>query len=378
MSTTQNGGTGAGTDPAITPDALRFCRDLITTPTLANAYYTEISTAAKNRVYETELIDNWLVKQGYQCSIEQVLLAQKQIPSYQLYYWSGGYRTLTGAAGATAAGPVVTIHAYETGAQQIGYGDQFIINPQFSNLVLTWDTSEGLNDTSGSLTFALTVAKDGTAMRSFYGQVTDASGTAQSVAGALMTSSDLQRAVDAGQATPPGQSISGVQLAMTIVNFIAQGTFIALNVVMLARAFREINALRAKVDAATTPAEREAAQSELDAAQSRSASMEQTSNAAVRQGDQAASDYAAEDPAAVEAAGAQMSDGAPDPPLDLPPNPAPASAAEQDMVSEAANEAAEAQNDPDDDPDSDDDPVSEDDEGDDIYDGIADLFEEGV
>ena len=254
---------------------------------------------------------------------------------YQLYYWTGGYQTLMGSNKAT--GPVITIHAFDKGAQQIGYGTQFIIAPQFSNLVLSWDTAGGLNENRGTLTFAISAASNGTATRSFYGTVTDSSGNPQPIAGALMTTDQLNQAAQSGKA-PPAQDTSKINIANTVINFIAQGTFITLNFVMLYKAGKEIAQLKSKL--AEKPGDPEAS-SELEGAEETQASAEKTQDGALNAGDKVQSDYSNLPAEQVKDTMSSTVEGNAETPPELPPNASPAPTAEQQELEEETVEEAD-------------------------------------
>jgi hypothetical protein len=335
MSSTEptSGGTGSGTTQ-LPADAVRFCKDMFQKVDLLKAYYAEISTASKNKTYEAEIIDNWLVSRGYHCTVEQVLLAQKQLPAYQLYYWSGGYKTLVGTS--KSAGPVFTIHAYGTGPQQIGYGTQFIIDPQFSNLLLSWNSDDGTNETSGALTFTLSSATDGTATRSFYGTITDSSGT-QPIAGVLMSADELQKAAASGKA-PPGQDMSALQIAEAVVNFVAQTTFITLNFVMLYKAGKEIQQL--KKELAGKPDDPDLARAQARA-EKQQTDVESSQEDALGQGDRAQENVDQFPEQDVESTMSEVVQGSPETPLDLPAQAQAPSEAQQDLLNEAVQDEVE-------------------------------------
>jgi hypothetical protein len=331
--TSQSGTTGTAT--TIKPDAIRFCTDLLTDQTLAKAYYNEIATASKNKTYEEEIIDNWLTAQKYNCGIEDVLLAQKQLPTYQLYYWSGGYKTLLGSN--KAAGPVFTVHAYDSGAQQIGYGTMFIISPQFSNLVLSWDTQGGLNQNSGSLTFTLSAPSSGVATRSFYGTITDSSGTAQPIAGALMTTAQLSTAAQNGQA-PPAQNMSALQIATTVVNFVAQTTFITLNFVMLYKTGKEITQLKEQL--AKKPDNPELKKQQADAEKQQSES-ESSQEDALNSGEDIQGEFSDLSESDISDTMSEVVGGNEQVPLDLPSDVEAPTGEQQDLLNSAVEEDSE-------------------------------------
>ena len=370
MSTTSQGNGFAGasaTKTKLNADAIRFCKDLLSKPDVATGYYTTLTKAAKDKTYEPQILDNWLVSQNYQCSIQQVLLAQKQLPTYQLFYWSGGYKTLVGANKQT--GPVVTIRAFKKGAQQIGYGEDFVIEPKFNSLVLSWGTDEGLNDTSGSLTFTLTRSSAAAAVRSFYGQVTDSTGNTQSIAGALMTTDELKTAASNKQA-PPAQDMTALKIAETVVNFVAQLTMITLNFVLLYKAGKELQQLSQKAQANPDDAK---AQKDLEDAQKDQDELESDNDDAVDQVDDLKSDYDAASDSDIESVMGEAS-GTNSVPLDLPDDPEAPSSEAQDLLNDAVEQSSES--DPDDS--SDDDSGGDDEDGDDAgsegEDDAGDIF----
>ncbi|MCH9682694.1 MAG: hypothetical protein K0V04_14760 [Deltaproteobacteria bacterium] len=231
--------------PAINAAAVKFARDIITNRKLAKAYYDKLAQASKHKTYETEIIDNFLESKGYVCTLLQVINAQKQLGQYHLYYWNGAYSTKTSTkSSASVDGPVFTIHGAAGGAQQVGVGDMFIIEPQFSNLILSWKTDDGLNATTASVVFR-TVSKDGKAYKSFAGTYTDDNGDQVDIVGIPILPKKLEAAVRQGKASiPPGQNMEGLQIAQMVLHFVGQLLNMGIMFYMIHKMGKEIAGLK--------------------------------------------------------------------------------------------------------------------------------------
>ncbi|MCH9683011.1 MAG: hypothetical protein K0V04_16365 [Deltaproteobacteria bacterium] len=249
-------------------EAVRFCDDILTNTELRNSYYTSLSTAAKDPDYEIEIVDNFLTKNGYTCTLEEVLAAQSQIGQYQLYYWIGVYSTTMSQVDSSTStskdGPTISIAVSATdGSYQIGVDESYIIDAQFSQLALTWDASSGLNSTAGNLGFSTVSDSQGNTYNAFTGTYTDSDQIQYKIAGTpAATTSD-----SSSTTTPTGTDLENLQLAGSILNIVAQSLFIGMNLYMMYKLNLEIKSLKAgSSDAEAAQSQAEETSAKLDKA----------------------------------------------------------------------------------------------------------------
>lgn len=200
-------------------EANRYATDLILDRDLSTAYYAELKKAVKDGTYDTQIMDNFLTQKGYHCTFQEVLYAQRNLPSYQLYYWTGTYKTTYTET--KADGKVFAIQGgASSGPQIVAYGDLFIIHPKFDNLVLIWDTAE--NTTSGNLTFTLQATSGGQVIKGFYGEITEG-GVQKSITGVETTVEEIEKS---GKKTPAGLDLKALQIAGIAVGMTSQLAFL--------------------------------------------------------------------------------------------------------------------------------------------------------
>jgi hypothetical protein len=255
---------GTPSTPTLNADAVKFVQQLYTNQTLLTAYATQVSTAQQQiaaiakqdnlspdaiQTIVNQKIDNWLVSQGYQCTVSDVLVAENAVAAYQLAFWSAAYSTKLSpvGGGTTTAGSVflVTGNSQSTSAQMVSYGQDFYIAPTFSQLTLSIpsDAVALQSPPLGALNITFTMMgsnTSGASKRSFYGTI-ELNGTTQNITG-------LETDIDANtqKQLPPQQSenLKLVTAINTYVGLIAQVAFLSLNIVGLYKTYLEIQKLK--------------------------------------------------------------------------------------------------------------------------------------
>lgn len=351
-------------------EATRFSMDLLKDRQLTADYFKAYQTAVKDKTYETQIIDNFLTQKGYTCTLEEVLQAQRNLPAYKLYFWSGVYETKLSASGSTTStdGEAVAIHGFDKGAQDVSYGDMFIIGPQFQNRVLSWSSEGGVNSSSASLTFALSAGKQGTTVKSFYGTFTDSSGAPQNIVGTYTTVAQIQKDK---KKTPTGVSLKTIQYIEAGLNMFAQITFIGLNFYMMYKTKKELEEMK---KSGASKEEIEKKQGEADNIEGETENSTQRGESANdRLQDIPEEDYKGAMDPTVESSGTV--------PVEVPPAPEPPTAEQQEALGEAVEaqekEALEAQGEEQssEGEEGEDEGGEEDEGGDDVLSDIGGLFE---
>ncbi len=231
--------TTSSSNTKLNQQAVKFANDLLRSQSLMQNYYDELSTASKNKSWEPQIMDNWLDKQGYQCTFEQVLAAQKQLSSYQLAYWNGLYLT-TVSGGESGQGPLVAVQSKGTNTPDVSVDQTLLIGFTYHNLNLSWTKNplpEVTQPSEGSFIFRLTTTKKGLANPAFTGTL-----NGKSIAGVLTTPEQAKKATSK---TPPAINTT-LQYVNLGVQMIAQLTFIALNVYQLYKTRLEIKKLQSE------------------------------------------------------------------------------------------------------------------------------------
>ena len=232
-----------------TREAERFAKDLIGNRDLMNDYYAALKKAVDDfhGEYEWQMMNNFLTKKGYQTTFNLVVRAQSRLPMYKLYYWSGAYRvTLSNMDGSgSEQGDVLAVQAYSTSpTAQVSYGENDIIESTYDNLVLSWGTAHGFNQTEAKIAFQLTKTK-GAAVRAFTGTMTI--GGQQKLCVGVSVDPDSLSASEK-QKLQETQSLTTLKDVKTIVGMVAQVAFIGFNLAMLYKKAQEKKTLQKELE----------------------------------------------------------------------------------------------------------------------------------
>lgn len=223
--------TGTPTPPAATvnPDAVRFVNDMVSNTQLLQAYATVVDQVAQSADKDPTPINTFLSSHGYNATAPDIGIALLAIQGQQVAYWSGAYTMQSiGQNGSLTPGPWLTINPpTPSGAERIAYGPSWLIEPVFAESQLAWvqkdNQGNALNQTAGSLTFSLALAKDGSTVRACNGNITSADGTAQAVVGAQQGSTPPAGSTPADQDPNVLNWIAGVTGAVVCLATVVAG-----------------------------------------------------------------------------------------------------------------------------------------------------------
>jgi hypothetical protein len=278
-------------DPTMTQEANAFALLLVQNKDLLLAWFDALVKGLKDKTYETQIMDNFIAdkKQNkvrdFNTTFAYVIQAQQKLAAYQMYYWSGLYKTTKKPANAAdGSKPVdgspvsVAGSGNKNTATFVSFAKSELVNYTFKNLVLSWDTADGLNSTSGNLIFGLRNIS-GVSTKTFAGTITEA-GTKSSYFG-LMVDPKSEQGKQQARNTPPQTSevMQNLQFANQIINMVSQTLFMAVNMAMLWKAGKEIQELRGRL------AKGEPVEKDLESAEAEQSVNERAGNQAVDNAD---------------------------------------------------------------------------------------------
>lgn len=243
-------------DPAMTKEANRFALAMVTNKDLLLGWFDMLTKALKDKTYEVQIMDNFIAQKSvnkvddYGTTYDYVIQAQQKLPAYQIYYWSGLYKTTRkpDSGGSSEAGSTVSVVGSGSGnvAPFVSLAKSELIDYKFNQLVLSWDSADGLNTTSGNLIMGVRNIS-GTATRSFAGSITE-NGTKYTYAGVLVDPDGADGKAATKNAPPQTtSSLSTLQYANQIINMVSQALFMAVNIGMLYKTGKEIQELQKKI-----------------------------------------------------------------------------------------------------------------------------------
>ncbi|WP_299921673.1 hypothetical protein [uncultured Pelagimonas sp.] len=244
-------------DPKLIKDANRFALKMVQDKTLLLGWFDTLTKALQDKTYEVQIMDNFIAQKSlnkvddFNTTYDYVIQAQQKLPAYKIYYWSGLYKTTRSTSGSSSSeeGSVVSVvgSGKNNVAPFVSVAKAELINYKFNQLVLSWDSSDGLNATSGRLIMGVRNVA-GKARRSFAGIITEG-GTKYTYAGVLVDPKSEQGQGATKKAPPQtSSSLKTLEYANQIINMVSQALFMAVNIGMLYKTGKEIQELKKKID----------------------------------------------------------------------------------------------------------------------------------
>lgn len=264
-------------DPQMMQAANKFALLLVQNKDLLMAWFDMLAKALKNKQYEVQIMDNFIAEKSlnkvddFDTTYGYVIQAQQKLAAYQIYYWSGLYKTTKkpkdGSTDFTEGDPVSVVGSGSNStAPFVSLAQAELIGYTFDNLVLSWDGADGLNSTTGNLIFGVRNIS-GVATKTFAGTITE-DNVEYVYAGVLVDPKSSEGQKQTARSAPQTHSsLQKLEYANQIINMVSQALFMAVNIGMLYKAGKEIQELRARIgkgeggaDAQKQMADKEAAQ----------------------------------------------------------------------------------------------------------------------
>ncbi|MGH1417071.1 MAG: hypothetical protein ACRBB0_26545 [Pelagimonas sp.] len=244
-------------DPKMIKEANRFTLKMVQDKTLLLGWFDMLTKALKDKTYEVQIMDNFIAQKtlnktdDFNTTYDYVIQAQQKLPAYKIYYWSGLYKTSRKGPNASANEPGSVVSVVGSGknnvAPFVSVAKAELINYKFDQLVLSWDSADGLNATSGRLVMGVRNIA-GKATRSFAGIITE-DGTKYTYAGVLVDPNSAGGQGATKKAPPQtSSSLKTLEYANQIINMVSQALFMAVNMGMLYKTGKEIQELKKKID----------------------------------------------------------------------------------------------------------------------------------
>lgn len=243
-------------DPKLIKEANRFALKMVQDKTLLLGWFDMLTKALKDKTYAVRIMDNFIAQKSlnkvddFAATYDYVLQAQQKLPAYEIYFWSGLYKTTRSApeSSGSEAGHVISMigSGKNDVAPFVSVAKYELINYKFANLVLRWDSFDGLNATSGRLILGIRNVA-GRARRSFAGTITE-DGVKYAYAGVLVDPNSKQ-GQSATQKTPPqtSSSLKTLEYGNLIINLVSQALLMAVYISRLDKTGQDIQTLKKKI-----------------------------------------------------------------------------------------------------------------------------------